>query len=211
MFQQKIKTLFLFLILLISVLGALFFPSQDYFQMFFSGISFLVFFPYLAIRFALKEPLKKYGFSLPPFNKFLLFQLLFLFFLALATFLLIFSLTPLKEHYSLPLFLSQDFSSFLIYSLLLHGAFSLMFSSFFQGLLLSILRDYLKEWAILFQWGCFIVFLFLVGDFSWDMSPYIFVSLFSGAVGYISRSVLVSFLFSWSFVTLISILLLKFF
>lgn len=209
--RQKIKNFLLFFTILISLLGVFFFPSENLFQMFLSDVGFLVLFPYLAVRFALKESPRDYGFCFPALNRTLFIQFFLFLFLTLGIFLLIYAFTPLKEHYFPLTSLSRGFFFFFLYSILLGGIFSFISSMFFQGFLLFIFKKFAKEWAILLQWGCFILFLILVEDFSWDRSSFIFISLFSGAITYFSKSSFVGFLFSWFFVILVDILLLKIF
>lgn len=211
MILQKTKIFLLGLTAIIAVAGALFFPANGTVQSFLSGIVFLTLFPYLVIKFVFKEPVSAYGLTLPTFTKKLSFQIALLFFLALGIFLLLFAFTPLGNFYFPPAFLSQGFFLFFLYSLLGGCLFSLMFSSFFQGFLFFFFRNFGKEWAILVQWVCFILFLFLIGKLNWSMAPYIYVALFSGTVVSLSRSFPVGFLFTWFFVILADMLLLKFF
>lgn len=211
MLQQKTKTIFLGLIALIGVAGAFLFPTQNLFQTFLAGIAFLIIFPYLTIKFILKESVKQYGLTFPPFNKKFFLQFGSLFLISLGLFFVLFAYTPLREHYFPPTFLSQRFFFFFLYSILVGGTFSLIFSAFFQGFLLFYFERLSKEWAILLQWFCFILFLFIAGDLEWNMTLYIYISLFSGALAYISRSFLTSFIFTWIFVILADMFLLKFF
>jgi hypothetical protein len=211
MYSQKLKNSILGITAIISIAGTLFFPSSGTIQPFVSGIVFLLVFPYLVTRFILKESPRVYGFTLPLFTKKRSLQALFLFLLSLGLFFLLFIYTPLGHHYFPPKFLSEQFLFFFLYSILGGGAFSLMYSSFFQGFLFFALEPITKEWTILIQWFCFIVFLAITGTFGWDMTLYLYVALFSGALVRLSRSFFSGFIFTWAFVILVDMILLKFF
>ena len=206
----KIKIIFLGVTVFLALVGATFFPVQDNFQSLFSGFIFMVLFPFLVVKFVFKEPIRNYGVFFPQLTKKTFLQITLLFFLALALFFLLFSYTPIGENYFPSSFPLNGFFYFII-SILIGGLFSLLFSSFFQGFLLFILEKFFKEWGILLQWFCFILFLLLSGGFNWDMTPYIIISLFSGIVAYLTRSFFIGFLFTWIFVILSDMLLLKFF
>lgn len=208
--RSKIKILFLLAITIIGIVGAIFFPTQNSFQTLLAGLVFMTIFPFLAVKFALKEPTREFGLFFPRLSKNQLIRILLVFFFALGLFFLLFTLTPLGDWYypsTLPL---QGFSFFL-FTIFITGLFSLLYASFFQGFLYFFLEKLTREWAILLQWFCFIAFLFLVGALDWDMTPYVFTALFAGGVTRITQSFPISFLFTWIFVILVDMLLLKFF
>lgn len=211
MLPQKTKNIFLGVTAILAIAGAVFFPTNGLVQKFVSGIVFMTMFPYLVVRFALKESVNAYGLTFPVLPGRVWARIIFFFLLTLGLFLLLYKMTSLGRMYFPSPIISQGFFYFFLYSVVGGGIFSLLYSSFFQGFLLFFFRGLFKEWAILLQWMCFVGFLFLMGQWNASVMPYLYVALFSGTVVSLTRSFPIGFLFMWIFVILADMILLKFF
>lgn len=211
MSQQKIKNIVRVCVVGVAISGALFFPAENTFQALVSGFLFLAVFPFVVVRFILREAVSDYGLSFVKIGSRKIFQIVGISLLAIIVFLIIALLSPFTEYYFPSLLLLGNFYFFIFFSVFLGGIFALIFTAFFQGFLLFTLEKYFHTWAILLQFLCFLAFLILVGDFDWDMAIFVYSALFAGVISQISRSFLFAFLFTWIFGILSDIVLLRFF
>ena len=196
----------------VSVAGAAFFPAHDLFQVIVSQIVFFVLFPFLAIRFSLHEKASRYGmlfFSHLRARDAVRLALVFL--CALGVFLAIFAWTPLHRYYFPPSALTEGFVYFLMYSVLVDGIFSLIFTFFFQGFVLFFLERFFRGWAIGLQWLFFLFALAVSGKLEWSMTAQVYAAFFAGFVAFSTRSVPTAFLFTWFFMIIVEMIVLRFF
>lgn len=210
--EEKIKILVFVCVLSVAILGSTFFPTHDLFQTILSQIVFFVLFPFLVLKFSLRENLKSRGLLFfSHLSKKDIFKLLGVFLFSFGFFLTLFSFTPLHQYYFPPKILTQGFLFFLLYSVLVEGVFSLIFTFFFQGFVLFSLEQFFKKWSLLFQWLFFVFALSVSGKLDWSMTPQIYTALFSGYIALSTRSVPTAFLFSWLFIVFLEMTLLRFF
>ena len=210
--EEKIKIMVFVCVLVVSVLGYTFFPARDLFQTILSQIVFFVLFPFLVLKFSLGENLKSRGLLFfSHLNGKDLFRIAGIFLFAFGLFLTLFSFTPLHQYYFPPKILSQSFLFFFLYSVLVEGIFSLVFTFFFQGFVLFSLESFFKKWAIFLQWLFLLFVLSVSGKLDWSMTLQVYTTLFSGYVAASTRSVPVAFLFSWILILFLEMTLLRFF
>lgn len=209
--QKKRKKEILFLTAAIALAGFAFFPTEGLFQKIFSAIVFLAVFPFISIHFVLRESVASYGLNLSLLKKKDIVIALLLLLAAIGLFITAFSFTPLEEKYAPKAFLQERFLYFFLYEVLGMGILSLLYSFFFQGFLFFSLQKLFKEWTALVQWGMFCLFLFLGGAFDWNMTLFIYISLFAGYIAHKTQSTPLAWIFSWLFIIFTDILILKFF
>lgn len=209
--NKNTKNIFLGATACIAFIGSVFFPTEGAFQRLLSGIMFLGVFPFLVVRFVLRDNLCDFGWGKihNPRKSLWLGGALFL--IALGLFLILYAFTPLGNQFFPPEFLARNFFLFLLFGVLVSGVFSFIYSAFFGGFLQFWSEKYLGSWSPIVGWGCFVLSLVLTGALDWDAFLYIYAFLFSSLLASISRSLFGGLLFLWFFVVVTQLLLLKFF
>ncbi len=205
------KFFFVLFISFLSIGLSFLFSSKDIFQSIILSFCIFYLFPLLFIRLVLKESLQEFGFNsnVSRYDVVWFFSLFLLAFL--ITFLCIFVFQIPKESLAPPSFVQESFWLFFLYFFLITGAFTFFYEFFFRGFLQLGSIKILQWKSIFFQWFIFIFFLWLSQTLQWENFFLIVSSFFSGILIFKTRSLLLSFLFSWLFAILMSIIILSIF
>lgn len=213
---MKIKSTYtqFFFILFVSFLAialSFLFSSKDIFQSIFLSFCIFFLFPILFIRFILKKSLKEFGFR-SKISRYDIFWFFSLFFSAsFVLFLCIFLFQIPKEFLYPPSFIKESFWFFFLYFFLITGTFTFFYEFFFRGFIQLGSLEVLRWKAIFFQWFAFIFFLWITQTLHWENFLFIISSFFSGILIFKTKSLLLSFLFSWFFGIIMSIIILNVF
>jgi membrane protease YdiL (CAAX protease family) len=181
-------------IIVASLLGVMFFPTDGGFQTIIATITFLIILPVLFIRFFLKEELSLFGTSWGNVTQGMFWLVLSLIFV-IGSFAGLYRYTSVLSQINVPLLIRQSFSVFLIYAVstaILFGAQEF----FFRGFILNVYRKIFGYKAIAAQ-AIFAIILSLVKTNGLGIETGI-ISLFamySGWMAYRSQSIWYSFLF----------------
>jgi len=192
------ETLLTTIIILACLLLSTFYPTADIGQNITSALFFLVLIPLLYLKLILKKSLADFGFSLQNARAGFLWGGIMLTLSLLLSFLL-FHFTGLKATYVLPIFVMTNFWFFLLYELLFVSLLVFLQDAFFKGFVLFSFTKKFNYWAIVFSSGLYFIFLALTGNFGWQTTPYIILSLAGGVVAYKSRSFLYAYFMSLFF------------
>ncbi|NCU41391.1 MAG: hypothetical protein EOM19_01540 [Candidatus Moranbacteria bacterium] len=212
--QISIKHTQFFFTLLISFFAitlSFLFSSKDIFQSILLSFCIFFIFPLLFIRFILKKSLKEFGFN-SKISRYDIFWFFSLFFLAsFVLFLCTFLFQIPKETLYPPSFIKESFWFFFLYFFIITGTFTFFYEFFFRGFIqIGSLR--ILQWkSVFFQWFLFLLFLWLTQTLHWENIFIIISSFFSGILIFKTKSLLLSFLFSWFFGILMSIIILNVF
>lgn len=201
------QSFFVLIATAITIGASFFFSGEDPIEAILLQFFFFVLFPCAFIFIVLKKTLKTYGFQGNLSRKSLLYFVQG-FFVSFVIFLCFHFLFSLENKIQISEELFQTFWLFFFQLFLLYGTFTFLYEFFFRGFLQLGLQKELGAWAILWQWGIFLCFLLLTKTFHWETLYLIIASLFSSILMYKTHSLLLSFLFSWFFVILITLLYL---
>lgn len=190
------------------------FPSEGLFEGLLMYFFFFFVFPLSCIRFVLREKLSSFGFIWTHKKKDYLwfFGLLSL---SMLSFFLILSLFEKQTTAIPPSVVLSSFWLFFLFFFLVGGGIAFFYEVFFRGFIQLGVQKKLGFWAIFFQWIAFFIFIsitgdlfFQNGDFNWSSLPLLISSFFSGILVYKTQSLFFSFVFSWSFGILVSVIAL---
>jgi hypothetical protein len=193
------------LIILACLFLSISFPAKAGFQQITKNLSFLVIIPVLYIKLVLKEDLKNYGlnFSKKENKKRGIFWAMFMLFVSFLVAYLLINYTDFKKGYILAAYITGNFGIFIAYELILVNLLLFIQNFFFQGFVLFTYLKKLDYWSILIQFCLYSLFIFVLGNFSWQLAPFIILSLTGGWVTYKSRSFLYSYLMGFLFIIIL--------
>ncbi len=172
-----------------------------------AGLVLFLVLPIMYCRIVLKEPLSSMGFGSARWLPALFWGIVSLGIGGIGL-LFIASNPVFKEIYRLPLTVEQDFLWFVAYEIIVVGGIALLYEVFFRGLVMKLWLAPLGVWSVLVQTVIVAGFLVLTDGWSWQYVPLIHASIFSGLVAYFSRSIIASWVASWTLFFLIDIIFL---
>jgi len=177
------------------------------FQTLLVSITFLLVVPILYSKIVLKESLKNLGWQQGKLFLGILSGMISIV-LALGTMFLLIQTTSFGEEYSFPINVEMHFGWFVFYELVVVTSVAFLYEFFFRGLVQLLWLRSFGMWSIVLQSMLFVGLLFLSDDISWQRTPIILFSVFSGVIAYFSKSIWYSFGASWVFFFLTDVFLL---
>jgi membrane protease YdiL (CAAX protease family) len=184
--QKEFITSVIFFILLVCVFAL--FPTNNNFQNILSMIFFLIILPILYIKVILKKNLSEFGIRVGNYKNGLIYG-----FSGIVSFILLFIVvikyTKFLSYYSLPAYVVNSFSFFLVYELFLVSIAVIVYGFFFNGFVYFICEPFFKKWSIIIQSMLFLILVLLIGTSKWSFLPYLIFSLFAGIIVFKSRSI----------------------
>ena len=188
-------------VIIFCVILASFFPTSNAIENISRSILFLVILPVLYIKIILKENLSAYGWNLGKKNLGTILSSIFLV-ASLAFFYLLLHSTPFSSHYSVNPLISRSFLIFLFYELVLFNIIFFSQTFFFQGFLLFFLSS-TGAWSIFIQAAAYTLLILISGQLSWQIFPFIYLSLIGGLLSYKTRSFAYSYIFGLLFIIIL--------
>jgi uncharacterized protein len=174
------------------------FPASSFFQNLTKSLFFLIFIPYLYIKYILKENFSDFGFNFRNKKSGFIWAGLALVFSLLLIYLLA-NYTGFKKNYTLPVNISRSFYLFILYELVMVNILLFIQEYFFKGFMISIFRKKLGYLSVLIQAIIYLIPLWIFSASPWQTFPMIILSLAGGAVAYKSRSFIYSYFFGITF------------
>ncbi len=203
MYQQKFKPnqsffhsnqelLVSFAVALLCLFSSVVFPAQNSAQNITKNVFFLILLPMAYIKIILQKDLADFGWNLKNQPATLRWGIALIIF-TLAIFYLSINHTQFKTGYVLADYIKNNFWLFLVHELIIVNFIIFIYSYFFQGFLLAILREKFRHWAIALQAGIFFAVLFFTQAFSWQTMPFILLSITGGMLAYKTKSFFYSY------------------
>lgn len=195
-----------------AIVGAVFFillPAKEYSQAYISAFVFLILLPSLVIRYVFKEKVSVYGFDKTPNTRQIVWVSATLV-ASIMVYLTAFSLVDGLKQASPDRSISGGLFLFLIYALFLSTLQAGIYEFFFRSFLQLSLAKYFGIWSVALQTALFVAFLAFSGNLGWATMPLVFSSIVSGLIMHFTRSFLLCFLFSWLFVIIGDVIVLRF-
>ena len=177
------------------------FPVSDIVQSVSRSIFFLIILPILYIKFILKENLAAWGWNLGN-RKQGLFLSVAAFFLGLVIFYLLIRFTSFSSHYQIDSSVKTNFFLFLLYELFFLNIFFFAQEVFFKSFVLFVFRKY-AYWSVIIQAGMYFLLLIVSKNFSFQTSPFMFISLLGGWLAYKTKSFFYSYIFGLLFIIIL--------
>jgi len=182
-------------VILVCLFLSISFPAEAGLQQITKSFSFFVVIPILYIKLILKKDLRSYGMNISEKKnrRAGIFWAILMLFISLMIAYLLFNYTGFKKSYGLAAYIVDNFWIFIAYELILVNILLFMQSFFYQGF---VFFTYLKKfgyWSILIQFFLYLLFISVLGNFSWQLSPFIILSLTGGWVAYKSKSFVYSY------------------
>lgn len=177
------------------------FPSTDFFQTLTKSLFFLVFIPFLYIKYILKKNFSDFGFNFQ--NKksgfisaglALIISLMIVYFLA--------NFTGFRRNYVIPASISHNFYIFIFYEALLVNVLLFIQEYFFKGFVIAIFRKKLDYLSVIIQAIIYIIPLWISYGSVWQTFPMIILSFIGGAVAYRNKTFIYSYFFGIVFLIL---------
>jgi hypothetical protein len=183
-------------VVLLCLLSSLLFPAKNSAQTITKSLFFLVLLPIAYIKIILQKNLSDFGWNLK--NKALALRwgagtALF----TLIIFYLMLNYTQFKTGYVLEDYIKHNFWLFLAQELVINNFNLFIFSCFFQGFVFFLFADKLKAWTIAVPAGLFFAILLFTKTFSWQIAPFILLSLVGGFLTYKTKSFFYSYFMSF--------------
>jgi hypothetical protein len=194
-FQSNQEMLVSFGVALLCCFFSLFFPAQNSAQILTKNLFFLVLLPALYIKFILQQDLSDFGWNLKNKTGSVSWGIVTTIF-TLLLFYLMLKFTLFGTNYALGDYVKNSFWLFLAYELLIVNFSLFIFSYFFQGFLLFTFQKKFESWAIAAQAILFFAFLFFTKSLSWQVAPFILLSITGGFLSYKTKSFLYSYFMS---------------
>jgi hypothetical protein len=181
------------------------FPADPGFQQITKSLFFLVIIPALYIKFILKKSPKSFGFTFSrgKDKKAGIFWSIVMLLVSLMIAYLMISYTPFGKAYGLESYVTNNFWIFMAYELVLVNIMLFMQSFFYQGFVLFTFLEKMGIWSILIQFLLYLLFIFILGNFSWQLAHFVILSLAGGWVAYKSRSFVYSYIMSLLFIIIL--------
>ena len=165
----------------------------------------MVIIPILYIKIILKKSLKNFGFTFSGKESrktAIIWTVLMLLISILIAYFMI-NYTPFKKNYNLTTYITSNFWIFMAYELILVNILLFMQSFFYQGF---VFFTYLKKfgyWSIFIQFFLYLLFISILGNFSWQLAPFIILSLTGSWITYKSRSFVYSYIMGLLFIIIL--------
>ena len=194
-FQSNQELLVSFGVALLCFFSSLFFPAQNSAQVITKNLFFLVLFPVLYIKLVLKQDPSDFGWNLKSKTGSISWGIGITIF-TLLLFYLMLKFTLFGTNYVLGDYAKNNFWLFLVYELLVVNFSLFIFSYFFQGFLLFTFQKKFESWAIAAQAILFFASLFFTKSLSWQVAPFILLSITGGFLSYKTKSFLYSYFMS---------------
>jgi hypothetical protein len=194
-FQANQELLVSFGVALLCCFSSLFFPAQNSAQIITKNLFFLVILPALYIKLILHQNLSDFGWNLKNKSGAISWGIGTTIF-TLLLFYLMLKFTLFETSYVLGDYVKNSFWLFLVYELLIVNFSLFIFSYFFQGFLLFTFQKKFKSWSIAAQAILFLAFLFFTKSLSWQVAPFILLSITGGLLSYETKSFLYSYFMS---------------
>lgn len=190
------------LIILVCLVLSISFPAEPGMQQITKSLSFLVIIPILYIKLILKRNLKDYGLDLSDKKNGTVWAVIMLLISLLIAYFLI-SYTGFKKNYILPTYVVNNFWFFTTYELILVNILLFVQNFFYQGFALFTYFKKLSHWSIIIQAFLYLAFVIILGNFSWQLAPFIILSFTGGWVAYKSRSFIYAYVMGLLFIIIL--------
>jgi len=122
---------------------------------------------------------------------------------------LLIKFSNLSSNYALPAGVAENFGYFIFYELVLVAFFTAIYEFFFRGFVLFHFAPTLGHWAVVVQYGLFLLLLLVTSSMNWSFTPYIIFAPFAGWIAYKSDSLLYSFIGQLIFIIIIDASVIK--
>ncbi len=195
------ETLVTSAVILTCLFLSILFQADNTLQSISRSIFFLIILPVLYIKFILKNDLADWGWNLENKKEGAVLASISLC-LALIIFYLLIRWAGFSSHYHVNTLIQYNFWLFLLYELFFLNIFFFAQEFFFKGFVLSAFRQF-SFWTILIQSGLYFALFILSKTFSWQTSPFMFISLVGGLIAYKTRSFFYSYIFGLSFIIIL--------
>jgi len=181
------------------------FPAKSGIQQITKNMSFLVIIPILYIKLVLKKNLKDYGltFSNNKNKKNIIILTSIVFFFSLLVVYALINYTNFKKDYHLESYIINNFWFFMTYELILVNILLFIQTFFYQGFIMFTYLKKLNHWSIFIQFFLYVINITILGSFSWQMVPFIIISLTGGLITYKSRSFIYSYIMGLLFIIIL--------
>lgn len=191
-FSANQELLVSFAVAMLCLFLSMVFPAQNSAQEITKNIFFLVLLPAAYIKIILKKNLSDFGWNLKNQTVALWWGIGIIIF-TLAIFYLMLKYTQFKASYVMDDYIKNNFWLFLVRELVVVNFIVLIYSYFFQGFLLTVFREKFQHWAIALQTGIFFAILFFTQTLSWQIAPFILLSITGGLLAYKTKSFFYSY------------------
>jgi membrane protease YdiL (CAAX protease family) len=193
--------------ILLVLFVSLIFPKKSSGESFWLAFFLFFLFPFLAIRFLLKEPLANFGFSQGDMKKGVIFSAIFIVAFIFLNYLIV--LKPeFRNQLTITPGIAHNFWNFLLFQFLVALPLHFFGETFFRGFLQLGLEKKLGKYSLILQ-ALLQSILFIKG--SWIIILLIFLSaLAAGVIARQSRSILYSFVSMWIISVSLDIILIRF-
>jgi|GEM_PF-940008 len=192
---------------LLVLFVSLIFPKKSSGESFWLTFFLFFVFPFLAIRFLLKEPLENFGFSRGDMKKGVIFSTIFI---AIFIFLNYFIVSKPEFRNQLPIApgIASNFWNFIIFQFLIALPLHFFGETFFRGFLQMGMENKLGKYSLILQ-ALIQSLLFARGSLA--LMLLVFLSaLTAGIVTWKSRSIFYSFVSMWIISVSLDIMLIRF-
>jgi hypothetical protein len=192
-------------VILVCLFLSISFPAEAGMQQITKNLSFLIIIPILYIKLILKKDLKSYGLNISEKKdrKSGIFWAISMLFVSLLIAYFLLNYTEFKKSYGLAAYLVENFWIFMAYELILVNVLLFIQSFFYQGFILFTYFEKLGYWSILVQFFLYLIFILILGNFSWQLAPFIILSLTGSLVAYKSRSFIYSYIMGLLFIIIL--------
>jgi membrane protease YdiL (CAAX protease family) len=192
---------------LLVIFVSLIFPKKSSGELFWLSFFLFFIFPFLAIRFLLKEPLPNFGFSRGDMKKGVIFSAIFIVAFIFLNYLIV--LKPeFRNQLTITPGIAHNFWNFLLFQFLVALPLHFFGETFFRGFLQLGMEKKLGKYSLILQALLQSIF-FIKG--SWIIILLIFLSaLAAGVIARQSRSILYSFVSMWIISVSLDIILIRF-
>jgi hypothetical protein len=192
-------------VILVCLFLSISFPAEPGLQQITKNLFFMIIIPVLYIKLVLKKDLKNYGLNIPEkgHRKFGLFWAALMLFVSLLIAYLLLNYTGFKKEYGLAAYIVDNFWIFLIYELVLVNILLFIQNFFYQGFVLFTFFKKMDYWSVFVQFMLYILFILVLGNFSWQLAPFIILSLTGGWVTYKSHSFVYSYIMGLLFIIIL--------
>ena len=172
-------------------------------QLLTKNVFFLFIVPALYIKIVLKKDLFSFGLNIKNRTKGIFWGIVLLAILFLLYFFL-FSYTPLETKYSLPKNVTDHFSFFVVYELIIMNILSFTQEFFYRGFVISIFSEKFGFWSVLIQAAIFIPFFIFSNGFFWQFSTPVALSFANGFLFYKTRSFVFTYALNLLFIIILN-------
>ena len=187
------EELFAVLLFIVSLMLLKFFPSQNSIGQTLTGFAFILgLLPFLFIKFILKKDIRNFGWQIVSWKKYQKWIITF-FIASLALGFLSILLPLVRENYFINTLVAKYFWAFVFYELVIVNILVFLETAFFQGFILSALKDKLGKMSILAAFLAFMIYLFILQGLDWSLLPFLLIFLATSFLSYLTRS------FYWSY------------